>query len=460
MFWAASTWRSFDVALNWRGLLLTAALSVLAGAICGLAPLVRARQVALAPALSVRGDGGAASRLLASRLLVIAQIALALVIVAAASLLARSLGSLREQPLGFDRENLVLVWTQPSSTGKQGQALRDLWRDATARIASLPGVASAGSWNSQLLNGGLVTPGPEVQHIHVDGRPARKSPLPYGRTFVTPGIFKALGVPLLAGREFTDRDTETSPAVGIINETMARVYFERENPVGRHVRFGSPAAPLVEIVGVVRDYEGGTPRGIGQPRLQTFFPYRASDGGQLVVMCVAIRTQGDPTPVMARVRDMLNSVDPSLSVLKINTVAQQLDDLLAQDRLLATLVGLFAGVAGGLACLGLYGLVAHMTARRTTEIGVRMALGATASSVSSMVLRDGAKLALCGLLVGVPAALLAGRLMASQLFHVGPYDPLTMGFASAVMLAVTVVAAWLPARRAARVNPIVALREG
>ncbi len=326
MFWASSSWQSYDVALSWRGLALTTGLSILAGTVCGLVPLLRARSKSFSPALSLRGDGGGVgSRLLVSRLLVVAQIALALVILAAASLLARSLGSLREQPLGFDRDNLVLVWTQPSSTGRQGQALRDLWREATARIASLPGVAAAGAWNSQVLGGGMATPGRAVEHIHVDGQPARLSPLPGGRTFVTPGIFTALGVPLLAGREFTDRDTETSPPVGIINETMARVYFEGENPVGRHVRFGSSTAPLVEIVGVVRDFEAGTPRGVGQRRMQTFFPYRASAGGQLVIMCVAIRTLGDPAPLMTRVRETLRSVDPSLAVLEVNTVDQQLD---------------------------------------------------------------------------------------------------------------------------------------
>jgi predicted permease len=288
----------------------------------------------------------------------------------------------------------------------------------------------------------------------------RLSPLPGGRTFATPGIFKALGVPLLAGREFTDRDTETSPPVVIINETMARVYFEGENPVGRRGRFGSSTAPLVEIVGVVPDFEVGTPRGVGQPRMQTFFPYRASAGGQLVIMCVAIRTLGDPAPLMTRVRETLRSVDPSLAVLAVNTVDQQLDELLAQDRLLASLVGFFGAVSALLSCLGLYGLMAHLTARRTTEIGVRMALGATSARVLTMVLRDGAMLAACGVATGVPAAILAGRLIASQLFQVGPDDPLTIGSASAVMIAVTLVAAWLPARRAARVNPIVALREG
>ena len=163
---------------------------------------------------------------------------------------------------------------------------------------------------------------------------------------------------------------------------------------------------------------------------------------------------------MTRVRETLRSVDPSLAVLEVNTVDQQLDELLAQDRLLASLVGFFGAVSALLSCLGLYGLIAHLTARRTSEIGVRMALGATSARVLTMVLRDGAMLAACGVATGVPAAILAGRLIASQLFQVGPDDPLTIGSASAVMIAVTLVAAWLPARRAARVNPMVALREG
>ena len=245
----------------------------------------------------------------------------------------------------------------------------------------------------------------------------------------------------------------------IITETMARVYFDNEYPIGRYVRLGSRPDP-VEIVGVVRDFEAGSPRGVGQRWMQTYFPYRASEGGQLVVMGLVIRPEGDPGPVMARVRETLRSVDPSLALPAVNTVDRQLDDLLARDRLLAGLVGIFGAISGLLACLGLYGLVVHITARRTAEIGIRMALGATSRAVMAMVLRDGAVLAGCGLLAGVPAALIAGRLIGWQLFHVAPDDPLTIAAASATMAGVALIAAWLPARRAARANPLIALREG
>ena len=460
MFWAASSWLSFDVTLSWRSLMMTAGLSVLAGTVCGLAPLVRTSKTDLASTLTVRADvAGPGSRLFMGRLLVVSQIALAIAIAVAAVLLLRSLGGLHSQPLGFERGNLVLAWTQPSSTGRQGQALRDLWREATSRIATLPGVAAAGAWNGQLFNGSIAVPGRAVEHLRVEGRPPRLSTLPGSRTFVTPGLFAALGVPLLAGRDFTDRDTETSPPVVIISETMARVYFDNEYPIGRRVRLGSRPDP-VEIIGVVRDFETGSPRGVGQRWMHTYFPYRSSDGGQLVIMCLVIRPEGDPGPVMARVRDTLKSVDPSLAVLAVNTVDHQLDDLLARDRLLTGLVSIFGAISGLLACLGLYGLIAHMTARRTAEIGIRMALGATSCAVMTMVLRDGAGLAVCGVLAGVPAALIAGRLVASQLFHVAPHDPLAITVASLTMATVTLVAAWLPARRAARANPLVALREG
>jgi putative ABC transport system permease protein len=461
MFWANSSWLSFDVQLSWRGLIFTAGISVVAGVVFGLAPMVRAGRVALAPALSARANSvSGATRLNMSKVLVVVQVAISLVVIVAATLLVRTLLGLRSQDLGIERRNVVLAWTQPSSTGRQGRELQELWHDVQTRLSVLPGVTAVSASNSPVLSGVVPPAGRAVEQMRVEGQPPRLTPLPGSRTFVMPDFFKTLGVPLLSGREFTERDSDQSPPVVILNESMVRLYFGDANPVGRRVGFGPQPGTPVEVVGVVKDFELGSPRGADRPQMLTFFPYRSDAGPRLVIMCVVIRTSGPPRSLMNRVREELRAVDPSLAVLKINTPDEQLDDVLAQDRLLAGLAAFFGGVSGLLACLGLYGLVSHMTARRTSEIGLRIAFGATAGRVLAIVLGEGMRLVCLGILVGAPSALMAMRLIRSRLFHVRPDDPLTLGLAAGLMVAVALVAALVPARRAARLDPMVALREG
>jgi putative ABC transport system permease protein len=458
MFWASSSWLSFPVTLSWRAVSLTVAIGLLAGIVFGSIPVLRTGRLRLASALSARGET-ARIRFGTGQALVIIQVALTLAIITSTILLVRTLVGLHSQDLGFDRSNLLLVWTQPSATGRQGQALRDLWRDVQARVAAVPGVAAASAWNTPLLNGVVPLTGRAVEHMRVEGEPARRSPQPGGRAFVMPAFFKTLGVPILAGREFTEADAGGAPVV-IINATMAKFYFGSDNPVGRRVGFGSQPGTPVEIVGVVGDFERSSPRAAGVERMLTYFPYQSDGGGQLVIMCVAVRTNGDPHALITPLRQTLRAVDPSLPILEINTVGEQLDTVLAQDRLLTALVGSFAGLAGLLACLGLYGLVAHMTARRTAEIGIRMALGAGRGKVLTMILREGLQLVLISLVVGIPTALMATRLIRSRLFGVSPHDPTTMVLASLTIVVVAVGATFVPARRASVIEPTLALREG
>jgi len=460
VFWAQSSWFTFDVALNWRGLLFTAGVSLAAGFIFAMAPVIQAWRVSLAPALSGRAPTDRASSWFGmSQGLVVMQVALTLVVIVAAALLVRTLVRLQTRDLGFDRRNLLLVWAQPTATGRQGAALIALWRETQAALSTLPGVASASTGNAELLNGNAPNPGPPQALLRIDGQAPRVTTAPGWRRFIQPDYFKTLGVRMLRGREFTERDTALSPPVVIINETFARFYFGDEDPVGRRVSLSArPGAP-VEIVGVVNDFVDGTPRGGGARPMIAYLPYGSfADARQLVIMCIGVRTLADPRSVEAPIREALRRVDPSLPVLKIDTVSEQLDDVLVQERLLARLTGFFGGVASLLACLGLYGLVAHMTARRTAEIAVRMALGATRGRVLMMTLRDGARLAVAGILIGVPAAVAISRTLRSQLFGVGPYDPATIGASMTLMLAIAFVAAWLPARRAARIDPMTALR--
>jgi len=215
----------------------------------------------------------------------------------------------------------------------------------------------------------------------------------------------------------------------------------------------------VEVVGVVKDVELATPRAIGTPRMLTFYPYRDKEAPtRLVVMCAVVRTLGDPLRLAARVREELHALEPSLAVLNIDTVDQQLDDVLAQERLVAGLAACFAAAVVFLCCLGLYGLAAHMVARRTSEIGMRLALGATRRSVLRLVLSQGLWLVAAGVVIGVPASLAASRIIAPQLFGLSAFDPLTLLIAGLIMIAVAAIAGFLPARRASRVDPMVALR--
>jgi predicted permease len=462
MFWAGTSWISFDVHLDARSLLFTAALSVLAGLLFGMAPMLSTARLSLAPSLSNRGGvGGPGGRFHVGKGLVAAQVALSLIVLTTAVLLLRTLDNLRTQDLGFRRDRLLLVWTQPSSTGRQPAAIKDLWHDVQQRLSALPGVESASASNSAILNGNVpLSSAAPVEFMRVQGEPRHLASVTGGRTFILPDFFHTLGVPLLAGREFTERDNETAPPVVILNESMARFYFGGANPIGRHVAFGQQTGFPVEVVGVVRDFESGNPRAAGMPRMLTFFPYRdRSSANNLIIMCVNVRTHGDPNTMAQNIRRELRAADPSLAVLKINTVDRQLDDVLAQERLLAALATFFGAIAVLLACLGLYGLLAHMTARRTSEIGVRMALGATSGGVLAMVLRDGLWLVLAGVVVGVPAAIAGTRWMESRLFGVRPTDPVALAGAALLLAAVAALAGLVPARRASRIDPIAALRE-
>jgi putative ABC transport system permease protein len=459
MFWGRSAWISFDAPLSLRAFLFTGATATIAGLIFAIAPVRRASRTPLASALSARMTGGDARRpFLAGRVLVALQVALALVVIVAAGLLGRSLLSLRQRDLGFTRDRLMLVWTQPSAAGLQGTAIKDLWQRARDRVLTVPGVAAVGALNAPILSGVIQTPGQAQEWMRVEGAPRRTSTLPGGRTFISPQFFEALGVPMLAGREFTDADDARQ--VVILNESMARMYFGNDHPIGRHVGFGAGTTTPFEVVGVARNFERGSPRGVDQERLLTFFPYRADTGTNLIILCLAVRTHADPRALMPAVRGALHQATPDLPVLSINTVDDQLDDVLAKDRLLAGLSSFFAAVAGLLACLGVYGLLAQMTSIRTVEIGVRMALGATGSGVLRMVLADGLALVGAGVVLGVLCSVAGMRILRAQLFGVGPTDGWTMAAGAALLVAVALVATWLPARRAARADPMAALREG
>jgi len=362
------------------------------------------------------------------------------------------LRNLQAQDLGFDRQHVLLVSTAPVQTGRQGPALADFGQAVRERLAALPGVLSASLSVAGMLNGS--DGGNPSEALRVEGQ-APKPGLGLGRVAVAPGFFETVGTALVAGRDFTERDTDTAPPVAIISERMARFFFGHENPLGK--RFGWPGETgyTTEIIGVVKDARHGTPR---DQRGLYYVPYRQQQRLLGAMWVVVVRTAGNPSGITARVRQELRELDPNLPVLRINTIAEQSNDLLVQERLLATLASAFGVLAMLLVCLGLYGVISYAVARRTNELGIRLALGATPAAVLRLVLKENLWLVLVGIALGVSVALAAARLISARLFGISPTDPLTIVAAIALLLAVAALAAFFPARRVARVDPLVALR--
>jgi predicted permease len=454
-----SNWVAHSVSLEVRPdariLAFTIAACVLTGILFGLAPAFRGSKVALSPALTGRGadSHGAGRRFGLRKMLVILQVALSLPLLVGAGLFVRTLRNLQSQNLGVDQEHLLMIWTAPEQTGRVGAALADLYPVVQERLSRLPGVLSVSPSTQGLLDGGPVAGGPS-DGFRVEGQPSRAGLL-MRQTVIAPRFFETAGIPMLLGRDFTEWDAEKAPRVAIVNETMAHFFFGDENPIGKHFgMYGEVGTPW-EIVGVVKAARYWSPRTENQG--VCFMPYRQYLGF-VRTMCVLVRTVGDPTPIAAEIRQELREIDPNLPVLRINTMKEHLNEVLGKERLIAVLSGAFGVLAGVLACLGLYGVMSYTAARKTNEMGIRLALGATPTGVQRIVMRESLSLAFLGIAIGLPATVGASRVIANLLFGISAADPLIIGGAALLMIGVAALAGFLPARRAARVDPMVALR--
>jgi predicted permease len=439
-----------DVHPDGRILAFTTALCILTGLLFGLAPAISASRVALLSAL--KGSGaGSPRRFGLGKALVISQVALSIVLLIGAGLFVRTLRNLKSQDMGFDRDHVLLIWTAPDHIGRQGPALANFYETVQSRIGSLPGVVSAspsafGLMGDQIGGSPVTVPG---------YKPAPNEDRFVPWSLVAPRFFATVGMHLELGRDFTERDTEKAPRVAIVNESFARYFFGAENPVGKRFGMRRDTGNEIEIVGLVRDAKYNTAREKNFKMI--YIPFR-QDLGHLYSMCLTVRTTHESPGLTARIRDELRSLDRSLPILGIESIEQQLDQSLVQERLIATLSGFFGALALLLASMGLYGVMSYIAARRTNEIGIRLALGATRSGVLWMALRETVLLVIVGIAIGVPAALAAGRLISTLLFGVSTSDPLTVGGAIALMIAVAISAGFVPARRASKVDPMVALR--
>jgi predicted permease len=456
----------FATGLDLRVLGFTVAVSLFTGILFGVTPAFRSARVDLTPTLkegegSSAGSGRSRGRWFsAGNLLVVTQVALAVVVLVGAGLLVRTLQNLRSVDMGFDAHNILIFEIDPTLAGYNAAQSDNLYRDLLGRLAETPGVKSASYSMMPLLSGALA-----MTIFHWPGTPedqtAESDVLDVG-----PNFFQTLHIPFLAGRGFSASDFELAAANGaatptaaptpvIVNQAFVQKFLGKENPIGKAYGAAagdavSPATPGYEIVGVVRDAKYTDLR----REIHAMMYQPQSMGGATF----ELRTAADPQALLPAIREVVGQVNKDLPLFNVTTQSQQIDRLLFQERLVARLAGFFGALALVLACIGLYGLLSYEVSRRTREIGIRIALGAQPERVLKLVLRQGIALAIVGAAVGIGVALGVTRYLASMLFNVRASDPWTMSAVAVLLALVALAACYIPARRATRVDPMVALR--
>ena len=436
-----------------RVLGFTLAVSVLTALLFGLTPALRATRLDLAPTLKVnsRGTVGETSRFTISKGLVVTQVALSLLLLVGAGLFVGSLRNLRSLNLGFRPEKLLLVAMDSRGAGysqEKPEQLKELYRKILDRMRAIPEVESASLSLVPLLSGARRS-----ESVQVEGYTfGKEEPNAVREIHVTPGYFETVGMTLVEGRPFDDRDRDGSSRVAIVNQKLAERFFAGRTAMGGHLSFDGGDQNL-EIVGVAGNAKYNDMRE-QEPELVFLPVYQALEHLQ----SLEIRTRGDAASLSGQIKQALAEVDRNLPVRSVMTMNAQVDRALRQERLLTNLTSFFGLLALLLASIGLFGVMSYAVSRRTSEIGIRMALGAERGSVLWMVLRESLWLVVAGAAAGLAAAFASTRLLANLLYETSPTDPVAFGVAAAVLLAVAALAAYIPARRAARVDPMVALR--
>ncbi len=420
----------------------------------GLAPAMRSTRVDLQKTLKDQGSSVSEGRsnIRLRKVLIASQVALTAVLLVAAGLLARTLGNLEHASLGVHTENVLQFSVSPDLNGYTPARTLTFADSATRQIAALPGVRSVSA-----SEGAIFGDDDRGFNITPEGYPMppdADTDVLYD--YIGPNYFSTMGIPLMAGREFTDADTPTSPEVCIINENLARLYFAGKNPIGMHISRGAGThlKPVWEIVGIVADSKWDSPRSDISPFI--YLPY--SQDPNLGGLSFYVRAERDPAQQSAAVRGVIQRLDANLPVNDLRTLTAQVDESMFNDKLVAVLSLSLAGLAALMAALGLYGVLAYVVARRTREIGIRMALGGQRAAIFRLVLGQGAQLALIGGAIGIAGSLGVTQLAASLLYGVSARDPLTFIGVAVLLAVVTLAACYLPAHRATRVDPMVALR--
>jgi predicted permease len=445
-----------EVHTNLRVVGFAAGVSMLAGILFGLAPALGSTRLNLNPALKENADDGfdkgRMPRWSLGKSLVVAQVAFSLLLVAGAGLFVRTLMNLEHENIGFDPRGLLLFGVNPTQNGYEGPRLISLYDRLLQRIRALPGVRAA-SLSAIAPISGWFNSSP----ISVEGGQTKADEnLNALWNAVGPDFLNTMGIRLVLGRGIGDHDTSTSPRVAVVNQALARKFFGNLDPLGRSFNFGRAFKPdeAYEIVGVVEDAKYTDMR--GEAPMTAYIPF--SQAGEIGAMHFEVRTAGDPAFLIPSLRRAVLEVDSDLALSELKTQSQQIDESLVEERLFAKLSSFFGVLALGLAAIGLYGTMTYSVTRKTNEIGIRVALGARESQILRMVLGEAFALVLIGAALGLPLALATARLVASKLYGLKASDPLTFSLAIGLQLAVATLAAYLPARRASRVDPMVALR--
>jgi len=444
----------YDFSLDTTVLGFTLITVLVTALLSGLLPALWAGRVDPVRGLKSRGTLGA-PRLRAGRILVAAQISLSLLLLAGAGLYLRTLINLTRIDAGFSTEKLLLFQLNLRGSGYAGAQSAEFYGRVQASLARIPGVRAATFVEFPLLNDG----GSSGNFSSFSGRPVNPpANMETRRLTVGETFFTTLGIPLLGGRGFSSADSEGAPKVIVVNETFVRKYLPNEDPLGLTLKMWEAHW---QIVGVCRDVKYAVLRQAVPPT--TYFPFRQRFYSRfrrthLRGAYFAVRTALPPLTLTSAVRKAVAEIDPEVPVANITTQDDVRDRGISQERLFAALCGALSLLAVLLACIGLYGLMAYNVARRTSEFGIRVALGAQSADIARPILREALLLVGTGLTIGVPAALLLARLIRSQLYGIAPSDPVTLAGAGVLLLSVTVLAAWLPVRRAAKTDPMVALR--
>lgn len=458
-------------------LLFTLGISLLTGILFGLAPSIQAARTGSGGALSsgartVQGRGGKQARFW-PKALVTAQVMLSLVLLVVAGLFLRTLRNLQEQDYGFERSHLLLADVGEQLAGYAPHQVAALHQTLLDRLSAMPGVRSAalsatppisgGGWSANISLSGY-TPGPKENMVSMLNR-------------VSGQYFETAGISIIAGRGITPADRANGLKVAVVSQTLAKKYFPKGDALGRQLTIGidSVKGPW-QIVGIARDTKAGDPRNtdpvrmtyIPMAQIETYLPVNAAaasgkpvpreENEDCYAHTILVRTTNDPAKTIADFRAAVASVDPNLPLLRITTIRDQVSHFISHDELISTLTTIFSGLALLLAAIGLYGVMSYNVARRTNEIGIRLALGAQGANVLSMIMSEALLLLAIGIGLGLPVALMGTKFIKQQLFAMQAIDPVSFGAALTVVSLMTVLAGWLPARRAAKVDPVSALR--
>ena len=453
-----------DLQLDLRVMAFTAVVCIVSGILFGLAPALRATRLDLLSSLKQPAAGPSAGRFTTGKILVAGQVALCLLLLVSAGLLLRTLDRLQGQDLGFNRQSLLLFTVRPGLNGYKGTQLDDYYLELQRRIQGIPGVQTVTFSDRNAIGAGSSSTSAVVLGYSDDGRGAD-----FYRHVVGPDYFQTLSIPIRLGRALGAQDTHNSPLAAVVNQKFVDKYMHGDNPLGHEIEFNARNhRTRFQIVGVASDVKyarirDDVPPTVYFPHTQIFAAvgsYKPGDPGfSWPFMTFSIKSaRAGQVSLLADIRHELTALDKNVPMADVKTETQVISQVLFLDRTFAALSSAFGFLALLLACVGLYGTMAYAVSRKTNEIGIRMALGAERGTILGMVLRETAAIVMAGVAVGVPAAWIASSLLKSRLFGLTPHDPWSIALAITATLAVTAIAGYIPARRASRVDPMVALR--